>query len=106
MAQERRQYQRIEIDEPVIISLGKTKAGLLFDISEGGLSVRGLIAQARDEFFPVAFTLPAIHRPVQTRVSIAWTNDGNNRTGMRFLDMTDRTRELVRAWISGRHGSC
>jgi PilZ domain len=99
MAHDRRQYPRSVVHPSVVVSLGECKVGLLFDLSEGGLSVHGL-SENRGLFDFVAFESPKGEDLIVARTEIAWTSGTVNRTGLRFLQVGDKSREQLRDWLS------
>lgn len=99
---DRRQYPRSVVHSPVIVSLGKTKAGLLFDLSESGLSVRGLVPKSQGDVTHVAFDLPDGDGFIEASVGISWTSSLANRTGMRFVTVEDISQQQLRKWLNAR----
>jgi sporulation related protein/PilZ domain-containing protein len=102
---ERRQSPRFVVNSPVLVSLGGGEAGLLFDVGEGGLSIRGLIPKQRQDPISVAFDLNNENDPVYAWVGIAWTSDSKNRTGLRFVKMAERTQQRLKTWVGSRSGT-
>lgn len=102
MASDRRQYPRLAVRLPVLVSLGITKVGLLFDLGEGGLSVHGLFPKSQAQFHFVSFGLPEGECFIEARAEITWTSDSKNRTGLRFVQVGDRSQRKLREWIGAR----
>jgi SPOR domain/PilZ domain len=102
MLQERRQFQRLVPDSPPTVYLGDSWRGCLFDLSEGGLGVDGLPPKRRNQVISVAFDLPGANGHIRGKAEIAWTSESWHRTGLRFLDLSDISREQLREWISAR----
>ena len=96
---ERRQSPRFVVNSPVLVSLGKGEAGLLFDVGEGGLSVRGLLPTRRQDPISIKFDLPNENDPVYAWVGIAWTSDLKNRTGLRFVKVAESTQQRLKTWV-------
>jgi hypothetical protein len=99
---ERRRSPRLTVTSPVLVSLGESEAGLLFDVGEGGLSVHGLAPKWRHDLIPVSFHLPEGNDSVYAHVGIAWTSDSKNRTGLRFVNVAERTRQRLRDWVGSQ----
>ncbi|MGB2888298.1 MAG: PilZ domain-containing protein [Candidatus Acidiferrales bacterium] len=99
MLEDRRQYPRLILDSPVLTSLGKSKSERLLNLCEGGLAVDGLAPENRDEVISLAFDLPEDNGHIQARAKIAWTSDSGHRTGLRFVDLADTSRQQLRNWI-------
>jgi hypothetical protein len=102
---ERRQSPRFVVNSPVLVSLGGGEAGLLFDVGEGGLSIRGLIPKQRQDPISVAFDLNNENDPVYAWVGIAWTSNSKNRTGLRFVKVAERTQQRLKTWVGSRPGT-
>lgn len=100
MVVERRQRARLAIHSPVVVSLGKCKVGFLFDLSEGGLSLHGLLPGNPGDFSFVAFELPKCENLIVARVEVAWTSAEANRTGVRFVQVGDESKNYLREWLS------
>jgi PilZ domain len=99
---ERRHSPRLVVNSPVLVSLGESEARLLFDVGEGGLSVHGLVPTWRHNPITIAFDLPEGNGSVYARVAIAWTSDSNNRTGLRFVNVAERTHQRLKAWVGSK----
>jgi SPOR domain/Methyltransferase domain/PilZ domain len=102
MVEDRRQHQRLVPSSSILVCSGESKSGFLVDLCEGGLAVDGLALESRDEVIPVVFELPEGNGYVQAGAEIAWTNDSGHRTGLRFVDLADTSRQQVRDWVSAR----
>jgi hypothetical protein len=99
---ERRQFPRFVVNSPVLVSLGKSEAGLLFDLGEGGFSVRGLIPKRRQDPISIRFDLPNENDSVFAWVRIAWASDSKNRTGLRFVKVAESTQQRLKAWVGSK----
>src|ERR1019366_10336007 len=100
MAQDRRHFQRVGLDSPLLVLLDNSKNSLLFDICQEGLAVGGLAAGRPYEVIPFAFDLPERNGRIQGSAEIVWTNESEHRTGLHFLDLADTSREQLISWIS------
>lgn len=94
--------RRLLVNPPIYVSVDQSSAALLFDLGEGGLSVYGLVPKKRDEIFPVAFDLPVGGGSIQASAGIAWTSTAKNRTGIRFVDFADASRQRLVDWMGAR----
>ena len=90
------------VTSPVLVSLDKSEAGLLFDVGEGGLSIHGLVPKWRHDPIPIAFDLPEGNGSVYAWVGIAWRSDSKNRTGLRFVKVAERTQQRLKAWVGSK----
>jgi hypothetical protein len=100
MLQERRQYQRVIPDQPLLVRCGESQCRLLFDLSEEGLAIDDLGSETSAQVISLVFDLPDGHGHIQADGEIAWTNDSEKRTGLRFVDLADTCRQQLRQWIS------
>ena len=100
MVQERRQFARIAPREPLIISIGESKPGLLLDLSQGGVAVASLEPRTIDEVISLTFELPEGNGHVRAEGEVAWTRDSGHLTGVRFLELADASRQGLEAWLS------
>jgi cell division septation protein DedD len=94
----RQTLRRLLILPPVRVSLGDFSQELLFDLSEGGLSVYGRLASLGRRNFPVKFRLPGDETPITTRGEVAWT--ARNRTGVKFVDLPQASRLQLKYWMA------
>src|ERR1035441_4091271 len=98
MAQDRRQFQRVGLDSPLLVLLDESKYSFLFDLCEEGLAVGGLAARRSYEVITFAFDLPEGNGCIQGRAEIVWTNESERRTGLHFVDVADTSREQLIKW--------
>jgi cell division septation protein DedD len=80
------------------VSLGDFGQELLFDLSEGGLSVYGRHSHFGRRGFPVSFRLPGDENPITALGEVAWA--ARNRTGVRFVDFPAAARSRLRNWMA------
>ena len=92
--------RRLLINPPVKVVREETTSDLMFDLSEGGLSVYGLLRRKHDDILPIRFDLPGGARSISCMVRIAWTSSSRNRTGMVFEGLSDTSRQLLRQFMS------
>jgi sporulation related protein/PilZ domain-containing protein len=100
MLQDRRQYQRVIPDEPLLVRCGESQCRLLFDLSEEGVAIDDLAPERSTHVIPLVFDLPGGHGHIRANGEIAWTDDSEKRTGLRFVDLADTSRQQLRDWIS------
>jgi SPOR domain/PilZ domain len=105
MLQERRQHLRVAPDRPLLVRWGESEIRLIFDLCEEGLAVDGFAAVSPAEIITLVFDLPGDRGHIQARGKIAWTNDSDDRAGLRFVGMAGNSRQQLRQWISARTGA-
>jgi hypothetical protein len=97
----RRRRPREIIPLDVYVDLFPNNAGWLSSISEGGLAL------ALHPFFPlvsghailIGFDLPGTNNRIEANCQIAWTDKVRQRTGLRFLELPEASRQLIRKWL-------
>lgn len=95
----RQSLRRLLINPPVLVSLGTARSDLLFDLSEGGLSVYGEAPKHGNKVFPIEFRLPGEFAAIKARGEIAWSSRSRNLTGVRFITLADSSRQQLRNWM-------
>jgi hypothetical protein len=109
MKNDRRQHPRLVMNSPVLVSLGIFPVGLLFDLGEGGLSVRGLVPDDQNEFHFASFRLPSGRARgdcfIEASVEIAWTRNSEKRAGLRFVQLGDKSQRELKEWLGIRSGT-
>jgi hypothetical protein len=103
MPSDRRRNPRLVVDSPVVVSLGKSKAGILFDVGETGLSIHGFVRKSQGKFTKVAFHLPQADELIEAKAKIVWISESENRTGMRFVEVPVNSQQQLRQWVDARH---
>jgi hypothetical protein len=98
----RQSLRRLLINPPVLVSLGTSRSDLLFDLSEGGLSVYGEAPKHGNKVFPIEFRLPGDFGAIKGRGEIAWSSKSRNLTGVRFIGLSDNSRLQLRNWMVTR----
>jgi hypothetical protein len=100
MLQDRRQYQRVIPNQPVVVRWGESQCRLLFDLSEEGLAVDGFVPESAAEVITLSFSLPDGRGHIQAKGEVAWTNDSEDRTGLHFVNLAETSRQQLKEWIS------
>jgi sporulation related protein/PilZ domain-containing protein len=102
MVNRRQSLRRLVIRPPVVASVGKSKSDLVFDLSEGGLSIYGRVPPSGKGGFQIEFHLPGDFDSIKTRGEIAWASKSGNLTGVRFIGLSDKCRLQLRNWMATR----
>jgi len=100
MVQDRRHFQRVELDSPWSVLLDESMSSLMFDLCEVGLAVDGLALRRPGEVIPFAFDLPESSGRIQGSAEVVWTNESEYRTGLHILDLADPSRKQLAERIS------
>ena len=103
LKRERRQSLRIAVQAAASIRIDEsnTVEGILLDLSTGGLDVLAAKPLPSAAMVHVAFHLPDGGASIEGDAEVAWST-ASGQTGLRFLDMDARTRELLSEWLGAR----
>jgi len=103
LKRERRQSLRIAVQAAASIRLDEsnTVEGILLDLSTGGLDVLAAKPLPSAAMVHVAFHLPDGGASIEGDAEVAWST-ASGQSGLRFLDMDARTRELLSEWLGAR----
>jgi hypothetical protein len=102
MVQDRRHFQRLVLDSAPVVRFDDSRTGRLLDLSEGGLAVYGLSPASHDQIIPLSFDLPEGNGRIRAKAAVAWISDSDHRTGYRFLELGNTSRQQLKEWISAR----
>lgn len=100
LKRERRQSTRVAVQAPVSIEIGGTDVveGILLDLSMGGMDVLAAKALQAGTLVHVTFELPEGSGNIVSDAEVAWSTP-NGQTGLRFLDLDEKKRETLTAWL-------
>ena len=93
---------RFRVETLSYIDLGQSNGGMVIGISQCGLSFQGVQPLGTGEVLPVSFKLPGMHHSLKATARIAWLNDSGKGGGLRFVDMPEDCRSLLKAWLAQR----
>jgi cell division septation protein DedD len=99
---DRRQYPRFIPDSALLVSLGASRRGFLTDVSEGGMAFDGFLPQNPAETIQLTFRLPDGCEVIEALAEVVWTCESRHRTGVRFTEFAESTRQQLRHWLSTR----
>src|SRR5713101_3999430 len=103
LKRERRQSFRVAVQAAVSIRVDEsnTVEGILLDLSAGGMDVLAAKPLPAAAMVRVSFELPDGGAGIEGDAAVAWST-ANGQTGLRFLDMDDKMREEMGAWLAAR----
>ena len=101
MFPDRRQYPRLVPGSTLLVHADKY-TGLLSNLCEGGLAVHSRFPNTEGTLFFLTVELPGSNSMMRVRAQTAWTSDSENKTGLRFVHLTDASRQQLREWMSAR----
>ncbi len=96
---DRRMHARVPLRSLAYLSLDGGNGGLILNICEGGIAVQtaGIIT---DIFFPkMRFRLPQSETWIEAAGKLAWQGPSRKEAGIRFVALTEDTRERIKSWI-------
>jgi DNA-binding response OmpR family regulator len=100
MIHERRRYFRQPVKMAVkLIAAEKEVEATSTDISEGGMALMVRRALPKNATPQVHFTLPESSVVLDLETEVAWA-DLKGRVGLRFINVTDSSRESLENWLN------
>jgi len=103
---ERRRSHRVPVQAPVELILHDNRPadGILLDLSETGMEVLTAEPQASGALLHFRFQLVDGSVTVNAHGQVAWANP-NGQTGVHFLDLDDRSKTQLKAWVQAASGT-
>ena len=99
-SEDRRRSPRQRIDALVYIELGSSNGGFPINVTEEGLAFQGIQRLKIDQVVSIRFKLPDLGNPLEVTGQIVWLNELGTGGGLRFIDLSDEARLVIRNWIS------
>ena len=99
---ERRSSCRVAVQVPVKLAWNTDEDaidGILLDLSEDGMDVLASQPLYCSAMVSARFTLPDIPPELDIPGEVVWANP-NGESGIRFADISDEARQILREWIS------
>ena len=90
------------IDTPKLMYVGfdNDNGGILLNAAEGGISVRIVNGLPLHSTVQLQLRVPG-KPPIDAGGEVVWT-DGSRRVGIRFLEMSENSRQQLRDWVLGQ----
>ena len=82
------------------VDLGLENGGFPINVSEGGMAFHGIRPMQKDQLIHVKFKLPGLSDSVESAAQIAWLNNLGKGGGLRFIDLPEGNRHLIKEWLS------
>ena len=103
---ERRRAHRVPVQAPVELILHDNRPadGILLDLSETGMEVLTAEPQASGALLHFRFQLTDGSVTLHAHGQVAWANP-NGQTGVHFLDLDDRSKTQLKAWVQAASGT-
>lgn len=106
LKRERRCAFRVPVQAPMELTTddGRKLEGILLDLSETGMEVLTAEPQSRETRLKFHFQLPDGGLDVDARGEVAWSRP-NGETGVRFVELTEVTKEELKSWVRAAAGN-
>ena len=96
---ERRLHARRQDIALAYVEIGESNGGIILNISEGGLVLTAAEPLPDDCLPLMRFQLPGSNDWIEASGEIAWISKSKREAGVRFVDISEDTRNRIRSWI-------
>ena len=97
---ERRHRARHSPSSLTYVTLGDSNGGIIANISETGMYVTAGEPLRENFLSRVSFRVPQSDAAVEAKGEIVWTSESKKEAGVRFVELREENRELIRNWIA------
>jgi TonB family protein len=97
---ERRQRARHSPSALTYVTLGDSNGGIIANISETGMYVTAGEPLRENFLSRVSFRIPQTDGAIETQAEIVWTSESKKEAGVRFVELREESRELIRKWVA------
>ncbi|MFZ1976016.1 MAG: TonB family protein [Candidatus Acidiferrales bacterium] len=97
---ERRHRARHSPSALTYVTLGDSNGGIIANISETGMYVTAGEPLRETFLSRVSFRVPQSDAPIQAKGEIVWTSESKKEAGVRFVELREESRELIRKWVT------
>lgn len=104
---ERRLRARHNPSALTYVILGDSNGGIIANISETGMSVTAGEPLREKYLSRLSFRVPQADGEIETHAEVVWTSESKKEAGVRFVELREESRELIRRWVAlaRRNGS-
>ena len=95
---DRRCSARHRVKTLAYVDLGLDNGGVLINVGEGGLSFQGIQSLVLGQRHAIGFKLPGIDRSFKATGEVAWLGDSRKGGGLRFIELPEDVRKLIKEW--------
>jgi len=100
---ERRAFARYRPSSVASVTLDQHNAGVIVDVSEGGLRLSaGEILRSEDSI-PLSLQLSYRAAPIEATGQIVWISDSKRTAGLQFVSLPEKSRARLRDWIASEN---
>jgi PilZ domain len=104
--QDRRVHQRQSITPRLYVLLGGSgAAGILNDLSEGGVALDIVGSEPPGEYVDVDFEMPELGRHFEAKGRVTWRDESAKKVGVTFVDLPEAARGQIRQWLAMKAAS-
>jgi TonB family protein len=97
---ERRQRARHSPSALTYVTLGDSNGGIIANISETGMYVTAGEPLREDFLSRVSFRVPQSDTAIETKGEVVWTSESKKEAGVRFVELREESRDLIRKWVA------
>ena len=97
---ERRLRARHNPSALTYVILGDSNGGIIANISETGMSVTAGEPLREKYLSRVSFRVPQADGEIETHAEVVWTSESKKEAGVRFVELREESRELIRRWVA------
>lgn len=95
---DRRCSTRHKVKTLAYVDLGLDNGGVLINVGEGGLSFQGIQPLELGQRHAIGFKLPGIDLSFKATGEVAWLGDSRKGGGLRFIELPENVRNLIKEW--------
>ncbi|MGA9886164.1 MAG: PilZ domain-containing protein, partial [Candidatus Acidiferrales bacterium] len=96
---ERRQRVRHSPSALTYVTLGENNGGIIANISETGMYVTAGQPLRENFFSRLSFKIPQTGGAIETQGEVVWTSESKKEAGVRFVELREESRDLIRKWV-------
>lgn len=97
---ERRQRVRHSPSALTYVTLGENNGGIIANISETGMYVTAGQPLRENFFSRLSFKIPQTGGAIETQGEVVWTSESKKEAGVRFVELREESRDLIRKWVA------
>ena len=96
----RRLHLRRRLSSLAYCEINEGSRGIVFNLGEGGLSVRSSTVLVEQRLPRINFQLPRSGTWINLSGKIAWIDESHKEAGIQFIDLPETARIEIREWVS------
>ena len=94
----KRRHYRQRVQNLAYVRLDQANGGILRDLSESGIAIQAVVPLRVDQQVQLRFELLNPRTRIEARGRVAWA-DPLGQAGLKFLDIAERPKHLLKEWI-------